>query len=64
VFGQKPRVNLTLWQSITEQGIDDEDDLPSSIREQLEETCKRAGATDESKIDNDAKEKNSNDLLL
>ena len=33
VFGQKPRIDSTLWQSIEEQGIEDEDDLPSSIKE-------------------------------
>jgi hypothetical protein len=38
VFGQKPRVNLTLWQTISDQGIEDEDDLPRSIREQLDDT--------------------------
>ncbi|CAF2514846.1 unnamed protein product [Rotaria sp. Silwood2] len=37
VFGQRPRLNMTLWQSISDQGIEDEDDLPPSIRKQLED---------------------------
>ncbi|CAF3798384.1 unnamed protein product [Adineta steineri] len=47
VFGQKPRVDLTLWQSIVEQGIEDEDDLPLSIREQLDETSNKNNAENE-----------------
>jgi transposase InsO family protein len=50
VFGQKPRVDLTLWQSIAEQNIEDEDDLPQSIREQLNEAFKTDDVKDESKI--------------
>ena len=37
VFGQRPRIDSTLWKSIEEQGIEDEDDLPLSIREQLDD---------------------------
>ncbi|CAF4134003.1 unnamed protein product [Rotaria magnacalcarata] len=39
VFGQRPRLNMTLWQSISDQGIEDEDDLPPSIRKQLEDAA-------------------------
>ena len=56
VFGQKFRANLALWQLIGEPGVDVEDNLPSSIREQLEETCNKAVATDESKINTDERE--------
>jgi hypothetical protein len=37
VFGQKPRLNVTLWRSIADQGIEDEEDLPTSILKQLAE---------------------------
>lgn len=47
VFGQKPRVDSMLWQSIEEQGIEDEDDLPSSLKEQLDGPIKEAIATEE-----------------
>jgi hypothetical protein len=50
VFGQKPRVDLTLWQSIAEQDIEDEDDLPPSIIEQLNENFNASDTKDESKI--------------
>jgi transposase InsO family protein len=50
VFGQKPRLNMTLWQSIADQGIEDEDDLPPSIRKQLEETPDADVTKDEGKI--------------
>lgn len=38
IFGQKPCVDSMVWESIEEQGIEDEDDLPMSIKEQLDET--------------------------
>ncbi|CAF1589554.1 unnamed protein product [Rotaria magnacalcarata] len=37
VLGQRPRLNMTLWQSISDQGIEDDDDIPPSIRKQLED---------------------------
>lgn len=49
VFGQKPRANLSLWETISHQGIEDEDDLPQSIKEQLEEQHKGVD-NEESKI--------------
>jgi transposase InsO family protein len=50
VFGQKPRLNMVLWQSIADQGIEDEEDLPTSIRMQLEETPNADVTQDEGKI--------------
>ncbi|CAF0998919.1 unnamed protein product [Rotaria sordida] len=50
VFGQKPRLNMTLWESISDQGIEDEDDLPPSIRKQLEENLNTDATTDEDSI--------------
>ena len=47
VFGQKPRLNVTLWESIADQGIEDEEDLPPSILKQLEEITNTDTATDE-----------------
>ncbi|CAF0978657.1 unnamed protein product [Rotaria sordida] len=41
VFGQKPRLNMILWQSIADQGIEDEEDLPLPIRKQLKEIPNR-----------------------
>ncbi|CAF3193160.1 unnamed protein product [Rotaria sp. Silwood2] len=35
VFGQKPRVNFELWKSLTEHGIENEEDLPEAILNQL-----------------------------
>ena len=46
VYGQKPRIYSTLWQSIEEQGIEDEDDLPSSIKEQLDEELNGTAETE------------------
>ncbi|CAF3590318.1 unnamed protein product [Rotaria socialis] len=47
VFGQKPRLNMTLWQSISDQGIEDEEDLPPSIRNQLEQSSDLNAPEDE-----------------
>jgi hypothetical protein len=41
---------MILWQSIADQGIEDEDDLPPSIRMQLEETPNADATQDEGKI--------------
>ncbi|CAF4312458.1 unnamed protein product [Adineta steineri] len=38
VSEQELRLNMTLWQSLADQGIEDEDALPASILKQLEET--------------------------
>ncbi|CAF1487245.1 unnamed protein product [Rotaria sordida] len=35
VFGQKPRVDFELWKSISEQGIENEEDLPATVLNQL-----------------------------
>ena len=50
VFGQQPRLNMTLWQSISNQSIKNEEDLPSSIQQQLEESPGSDIPTDESMI--------------
>jgi transposase InsO family protein len=50
VFGQKPRVNMALWQSIADQGIEEEEDLPPSILKQLAEISDTNVTRDEGEI--------------
>lgn len=35
VFGQRPRSDFEIWKIITESGVEDEEDLPSDIMNQL-----------------------------
>lgn len=50
VYGQRPRVDLTLWKSIEEQNIEDEEDLPPSIKEQLDETFNSKESNEEDPV--------------
>ncbi len=50
VFGQKPRLNVTLWKSIVDQGIENEEDLPPSILKQLAQISNTYATRDEGEI--------------
>ncbi len=50
VFGQKSCLNVTLWKSIADQGIEDEEDLPPSILKQLAQISNTYTTRDEGEI--------------